>query len=273
MHALILALMLTQAATPPAEGVRAVVFMVRGTGLSDARGTELTSRISEVLQSGGVPLLSNTKRLPASCRANRACLLRQGYKLGASHVILVDAGVLMEDLAVMLDAVATPTGDSLKQHSFMLPLKDSSTLASEVAVFTDALRSTLSLQPPREVTVSLVGDPSQARLLPQWDSRVMVVRDPLAVRRKNTLLYVTGGGALLGAGAATVLGLSALQNRRLLDDARFNEPSLGRPASRLTLQDAQRTADRANAQLTGALLSTVLSVSLSAAATYLWLSD
>jgi hypothetical protein len=187
-------------------------------------------------------------------------------------MVMVEAGTLLDQLAVVLEAVGTHDGRSILRQDFVVPINNSAQWTDELAGFTEGLRSSLAL-PPATLTASRVLPSSMPQPFPQYAPLLPPGRGGLLTRPRRALLYVAGGSALVSAGASVALGLGGLKEKSRLYGARYAEPLTGREASRLSFNEAQRSAERANTRLTASLLTAALSATLTAATAYLWAED
>jgi len=230
MLGLVLTLLVAQApaaGAPASHGV--VVLVVRDQGLSAIESSALADQLSSAFAGAGIPLALDAKQVraqlgkksPKSCRGKPACLAELGRGFGASAVVALDTGKLLDSIPVrvqvldaadgrvLMDRLETVTSDKLGELDsfFERVAREAATLGGPVAPSV-APSKMASTPPPQKPSAEPGAKPSDAPRTP-----VLVPRDSgpsdveIVTSEPSSLPRVLVGW---GAGASGVASLTFL---------------------------------------------------------------
>jgi hypothetical protein len=264
MLALLLAATLAQSFAPaPSVGL----FLRPGHGrITPTLRESILTSVGAVLAEAGCPISTDAhdseQRLRQAdvepCSRGIDCLYRVGRTLGVDVLVAVEATDFEGDVAVALEALA-PNGEwRLARQSTVVRSQDvGRVLRMQLDPFARELRASLSPRPPDAPLAEGVNGP---KMTP--DRIDLLERDPAAVRPSRIPFVAAAGAAAIAGGTAVVFGIRGLASVR-----EFNQCSV---AGACTWVDADRHAQTANRDFTGALVSAAVSAALTTGAVLLW---
>lgn len=214
---------------------------------TDVVTTELAQRLEKLvrkeLDKVGVPL--NTEgRLPgqdpAACETNRACFALIGRALGSFAVVRVEGAVVGREVAVLVQALESTSGQQIGEASFVIPVVD---VDREVPLRIAPLMKKLREMLPAPRAVEVAQTPSNS-LLPRADGtgNPELVATPSVGGHSMAPVWITGVGAVVAAGTSAGLFGMAVSARDCL-----NGPAIdGAPTVCVPQAQAARVAQRAD---------------------------
>jgi hypothetical protein len=252
----------------------AVIAVVR----ADVATPELTAKLEAGVKSGlehaQVPITKTAAipgQDPASCETNRACFALIGRAVGAFAVLRVEGAVIGKEVAVLIQALESTTGQHLGELSFVIPIGD---VDREIPQRMAPLARKLSamMPSPKPIVISPEPLPPSSKLLPGESGRPLeAVAVVPAQGRSMAPVWVTGIGAVVFASASAGLFGMAVSARSCLNGPPVN----GSPTVCVPQTQAQAMASRADVGATTGTIAATIAAGLAVATVveYLVLKD
>lgn len=197
-------------------------------------GQKLEDHVRTALRAAQVPLkavASLNKDEPIRCETNRMCFALLGRGLGVQAVVRVEAAVLQNDVAVLVEAIESATGKLIHEESFLIP---SANVEAEIAGRVAPLAQKVAAVLPTLQTLVL----SDAKPTLQNPALDLAARS----EPKGFPIWATGAGAVVFAGAsAGLLSLGVSARNCLHERTPLGAPSVCVPQGQVA--GVQRNAD------------------------------
>lgn len=244
----------------------------------------VSSQVEQTLSASGLLVMSasegarrlDEKKLsPAKCGGARACVVGVAAGLGAV-VIAIDVGQLRKQVLVRIDAISVE-GEELAEAVEVSAASEGLRAALETALvpFVASLNAKLTpnKKPIESVAVAKTDRPAvdsekKPELTPKQKApgpELVVV----ATKQPQVAKWVFAGGAVVTAGVAAGLGVSALTTKGSVDSSGYDLD--GARATTLTQSQLDARAAQANGMGTAALITALVSAGLTATATVLFI--
>ncbi|MBL8914002.1 MAG: hypothetical protein JNM17_25080 [Archangium sp.] len=279
-----------------ASPVLSVQSVTQRPRVETSQAKTVTAQIEQALAANGLPMmtasesaqrLDDKKLNPTKCGGAKTCIIGVAAGLGAV-VIAVDVGQLRKQVLVRIDAIS-PEGEELAEAVEVSAANADLKAALDTALDEFAAKLKAKLSKPEVVaakqkTSERVSDQSSRQggwgdrpekdsaakpaLLPREKDdgpELMVSAQP----KPKVAKWVFAGGAVVTAGAAVGLGVSALTTAGSVDASGYDVD--GMRATTLTQSQLDARAAQANTMGTAAVITALVSAGLTATATVLFI--
>lgn len=278
--ALVLAVL---ASAPPAQDV-AVVSVAR-LGLADA---EVVARAEASVQrvlvaSEVVPIELAARGVSAEdvarCELSKACLAVLGRLARAKTLVRLETAVVGKDVALLVQALRTSNASVFAEESFVVAGADlDAKMPGLLAGFAEKVKTVTATLPPVATPDAPAREERVAELAPSPDLTPRPARaEPVAtvelvprVQSKSRVpIFLTGGGAVVLAGAATALFAVGRSAAACLDGPAVN----GVPTVCVPRAQAAEVQQRASVGLSTAAVAGAAALGLAVTSVVLWVTD
>jgi hypothetical protein len=279
-----LALVVTVLASAPPAGDVAVVSVSR-MGLASAEVVaHAEASVQKVLVANEVvPIELAARGISAEdvarCELSKPCLAVLGRLARAKAMVRLEAAVVGKDVALLVQALRTSNASVFAEETFVVAEDElDAKVPGLLAGFAEKVKTVTSAMPPvatadaparDEASAELAPPPELTPRPPRAEPAATVELVPKAQPRSRVPLYVTGGGAVVLAGAATALFAVGRSAAACLDGPPVN----GQPTVCVPRAQVAEVQQRASVGLSTAAVAGAAALGLAVTSVVMWVTD